>query len=255
MGIAMKPHPRSGDPLLGMAVLLLTLIIMGCHDQAIPVAVDDEAFAATQVAGKKPNCQQDPSHPSCGDEGDGGTSCQLAFDLTLDETPGHALLSDGGGVYHDGVDQVRAFSNCGFRFDTNRQKLRRSATLDFSSPELEDLAAEVGFSVVETGIDLRFLPQGVFDFTTLGLGAQDSTLIRLHFKAADDAVKLLDYGCLIGPEWTDFILPQAVVTRIDEGTWTVEGARACLKEGWDNSVIIPDVTVPFSLTLVDQDAL
>lgn len=67
--------------LLGTSALLCTaLLLLGCQDTAIPVGPDIDQRTGSEIAGKKPNCDEDPSHPSCGDDG-GGSGGGLTVEM------------------------------------------------------------------------------------------------------------------------------------------------------------------------------
>ena len=75
-----EKHNLTHQLLLGVFVLVCALLVVGCSDDANPVEPELDSPIASETVGvtfaaKKPNCDLDPTHQSCkedgGDTGDG----------------------------------------------------------------------------------------------------------------------------------------------------------------------------------------
>jgi hypothetical protein len=218
------------------------------------------------------------------------------FDDLSDEDSGDwvdGVRSDGNGPYYAfGGTGLRLDTNGSMKLEANNDP--RFITIDFSRAVTCDLndpnnaAGAAGFCMAEKGSDMRFehQVQVLQDNGLCLLGSGDSMRVSMGFtflqspggsltnefkngrQNGDGSTALkLNYGCQgsnllqsdlrIGANGgNDY---RAVVTRIDEFSWRIEGEWACLhthlghklENAEGNTVYLQ---MPFGLTIVDVNA-
>lgn len=244
-------------------------------NKGLPIDCDDSKHWLTDDCGDEP-----PVDPG---------SCNLDFeanfrDLITDPLTDDGLIGDGQGTYV-------AAGGTGFRLDTNgsikleRKNDTRFVIIDFEADELciEGASAfpAAGFCTEPKGIDLRFEHQ-VQELPGLcSLDANSNPTMRMVVGVAFEAdpghtlgntgqngngatTLVLSYGCLGSntPPGYASEVNQALVTRLDEFTWTIEGERACLTTHSGNTLTHQDggetvpvwLNMPFLITIVDVNA-
>jgi len=77
-----------------LLLAIVSLALIGCNE-SLPVAPEAELNPGPVLAAK-PDCNVDPSHPSCSDTGDGGTFVPVTFPATLDGGGANGMIDPGG---------------------------------------------------------------------------------------------------------------------------------------------------------------
>lgn len=222
------------------------------------------------------------------------TQCSFEFEAEFRDAAGDGIKTD---FPLDDPKSYVAIGGEGFRLDTNgSQKLERKndtrwVEVDFSAhaacdPILNPGAVAAGFCSELKGVNLRIehQVQVLPGLCSLDWQGPDNSMLQtvvINFQNDPDGLDgdpsglmidpdqngpgpqplKLSYGCqaqFLDDSYFDPEL-QALVTRIDEYTWTIEGGQACLVTQLsyplqEPGVVPTIVNMPFKLTIVAQDA-
>jgi hypothetical protein len=232
-----------------------------------------------------------------GFDGQSGTEEWVDGVRSDNEYAGFVLQFDEGPYYAFGGTGLRLDTNGSMNLETNKDT--RFITIDFSNSnsagcvesDSHNPAGAAGFCIAEKGTDMRFehqvqnlednglcqlqkddepmrvsmgfsflqSPEGMltneFKNGRQNGGANSTTTLRLNYGC--QALNLLQSDLRIGQDSKpDY---RAVVTRIDDFTWRIQGEWACLHTNLGHKLVdgagdTVYLRMPFGLTIVDVNA-